>query len=1277
MSPAAVAVDQAALRPYVPRLVVDWLRTTPDARVREVHGSLAFVDISGFTALTERLARKGRVGAEEMSDTLSAVFSGLLAIAYEDGAGLVKWGGDAVLLLYEGDEHAARAARAALRMRAALRVLGDVDTSAGRVRLRMSVGIHSGTFTFFLVGDPALHRELLVAGPAATATAQAESLATAGQVVLSAAAAVGLDERLLRRLPDGSALLTGEPQVPAWPAPPQPPTTGLDLGSTLSAPMRRHVAEAAGEPEHRRVAVAFVRFSGTDDLLAEAGPAALTDALHECVANVQEACDRHGVTFFETDIDANGGKVMLVAGAPTSAGSNEERLLLACRLVLDRPGVLPLRVGVNAGGVFAGDFGPEFRRTYSVKGDAVNLAARVMARAAPGQLLATTAVVEASRTSFETEPLTPFLVKGKARPVEAASIGPVRRESRADTDELPLVGRDVELAALDAALAQVRRGTGVVVDLVGEPGIGKSRLVEELRRRSDGLRVLQATCEEYESSTPYHPVRALLHEVAALPADTAPEEVLDALTRHVEPADAELVPLLPLLGVPLDVALPDTAVTAGLDEQYRKAKVEETALRYLQATLAGPTVVVLDDVHWMDDASADLLAGVVGAAADRPWLVVTTRRDVETGLVPAGADVVRLRPAPIDPAAALALVEQRTASTPLPPHVLAAIAERAGGNPLFLRSLLEAARSGGLGAADDALPHSVEGLVTSQIDRLPTGERALLRYAAVLGVTFAEEHLRTMLGAAGMPAGRDSMRRLAGFLEPAGHGRFRFRHALIRQAAYEGLSFRRRRELHGRVGELLETASTAPDELAELLSMHYFHAGRADKAWHYSRVAGERSRSRYAYVEAAEFLTRAVDSSRRLPEVEGAVVARVQESLGDVQMLVGDSDDARRSYRSARSRLRADDLVAATHLLLQEAKVELHQGRTRQCLHVLTRGMRLLDGTTQGSTDPAALTGRARLESFYAWSRFRQGRYGEADRWARTAEEHATKAGDNAALAEIYAVLQQVATWSSHAQDRPYGRLALELYEALDDRAQVANMLNNLAGQAFFDGEWTDALDMYGRASAGYAEVGNQLGVLTALYNQAEILSRQRHYDDARAHLVRVRRDAGGFGDPDLAATAARELGRLQVLTGQVADGRETLEQARADFTAMGESYEVLATDLELVAADLADGDVPAALASCDDVRARASAMGVAALRPTIGRLRGAVLLAAGRLDEAETELRDALASADEQGSYETGALMLLLADLVDGDEALRLRADGERHLAGLGVPTGAAPPVR
>jgi class 3 adenylate cyclase len=169
----ALTGPSEALKPYVPRLVIDWLRTTPDARHRIVDGSLAFVDISGFTQLTEKLARKGKVGAEAVSDTLDAVFTQLLDVAYDYGAGLLKWGGDALLLLFSGHDHARRCCRAAVGMQATLDRVGRLRTSGGAVTLRMSVGIHSGSFDFFLVG--ASHRELVITGPAATATVDMEA----------------------------------------------------------------------------------------------------------------------------------------------------------------------------------------------------------------------------------------------------------------------------------------------------------------------------------------------------------------------------------------------------------------------------------------------------------------------------------------------------------------------------------------------------------------------------------------------------------------------------------------------------------------------------------------------------------------------------------------------------------------------------------------------------------------------------------------------------------------------------------------------------------------------------------------------------------------------------------------------------------------------------------------------------------------------------------------------------------------------------------------------
>ncbi|WP_035935409.1 adenylate/guanylate cyclase domain-containing protein, partial [Knoellia aerolata] len=194
---------------YVPRLLAAWLTHEPGTRHRRVDGSIAFVDISGFTALTERLARRGKVGAELMSDTLDRTFDALLSAAREDGADLLKWGGDAVLLLFEGEDHPARAARAAHRMRATLRDL--VRRDALPVRLSMSIGIHTADFDLFLVGDPDSHLELMVAGPAMSELVGIEAFCAVGEIALSAATAARLPARLTRppSEPPGDPALAG------------------------------------------------------------------------------------------------------------------------------------------------------------------------------------------------------------------------------------------------------------------------------------------------------------------------------------------------------------------------------------------------------------------------------------------------------------------------------------------------------------------------------------------------------------------------------------------------------------------------------------------------------------------------------------------------------------------------------------------------------------------------------------------------------------------------------------------------------------------------------------------------------------------------------------------------------------------------------------------------------------------------------------------------------------------------------------------------------------
>jgi len=194
-APASTSVSTSELVPFVPRLTLEWLRDDADATWREVDGTLAFIDISGFTAMSERLSSRGRAGAEEVTEVMNATFAALLGVAYAQGGGLLKFGGDALLLLYEGPEHARRASRAAFEMRRTLRAIGRPRTSAGAVQLRMHAGIHAGRFHFFLVGDS--HRELLVVGPAGTRTVEMEATSEAGEILVSAPTASLLDPEVL------------------------------------------------------------------------------------------------------------------------------------------------------------------------------------------------------------------------------------------------------------------------------------------------------------------------------------------------------------------------------------------------------------------------------------------------------------------------------------------------------------------------------------------------------------------------------------------------------------------------------------------------------------------------------------------------------------------------------------------------------------------------------------------------------------------------------------------------------------------------------------------------------------------------------------------------------------------------------------------------------------------------------------------------------------------------------------------------------------------------
>ena len=273
----------------MPRLVVDWLRTDPEAQHREVEATLVFVDISGFTALTERLARKGKVGAELMRDTLDGVFTALLDEAYDWGAGLLKWGGDALLLMFDGPDHALRASRAAWEMQGTIDRVGRLHLSGGTIVLRMSVGIGTGTFHFFMTGS--VHRELLIAGPAMTETLSMEAIADAGEIGISPALVKLLRPACIGPQKDTITLLGGSARGRARTCAECRQRRGPRCRLGIPVAARAHVLLRKSEPEHRTITAAFIDMMDTDRLLEEIGPDALGEpSMSGCARSRKRRC---------------------------------------------------------------------------------------------------------------------------------------------------------------------------------------------------------------------------------------------------------------------------------------------------------------------------------------------------------------------------------------------------------------------------------------------------------------------------------------------------------------------------------------------------------------------------------------------------------------------------------------------------------------------------------------------------------------------------------------------------------------------------------------------------------------------------------------------------------------------------------------------------------------------------------------------------------------------------------------------------------------------------
>lgn len=1272
----------------------------------DLDGALLFVDMVGFTAQVEHLAAAGPDGPDRANELVDHSIGRLVEALDRAGGDVVVFAGDALFVLWPrlrmetGLEGAvARAAQAALEALAS-----RAQSVAPGALLRFSMG--AGAFTAHHVGGHGGRWHCLLSGAAFEQVGRADALALNDTLVASPEAVSAAAGRI-------DVTRTGHGMLIVYHSrPPQPVVTEVAESALarervlpfLSAPVLHNLDRLGSRwlADLRRPTVIFARLGGLLRKDGLDGPLA-----HRATRLIQEITERFDGATLQFVIDDKGPVLIVVFGLAAKVHEDDpaRAALAALRMVeaLTRQGIT-CGLGVATGRAFCGLIGTDARASYTLIGRTMNLAARLMQTAAPGPLV-DQGTFELSAGQVDYAPAGALHFKGLgagsphyqvlgARPVQGAA-------EASDTD--PLLGRAPELRVLQDALDRLQRERcGGLVALVGEAGIGKSRLVRAVLRCAGKAQILtQVVVTGAINAGLLSSWRPLLQRlIAARDAGTARFE--DQFFLHA------------LIGDPSG-----TAPEADDAERAFRTREAITTL-ILEAASRQPLLLCVEDAHWMDSLSWSLVAWLAqrAAASSAPLLIVLTSRELETHAPPEAlarlrqAGMIRLPLQPLSDADGVGVACSVLQVDRLPEPLGHWISSRSGGNPLFCRELAVAAlESGRIRIVDSRIdldperwgplrdvhpPYTLQGLIASRLDRLDTAGQLVLRMAAVIGNQFTLEALQALVPEE-VGDLLQALQRVhaAGFLERAAVDAnvvFRFGHALVRDAAYDSLPYRSRRELHARMGRWLAAQPAAVP--ASLLAYHWERAEILDAAFAAHVTAGKVALQNYSNREAVAHFSVAVRIRTGAPEA----CARLQVENPDLGLAralhrMGDGRGSRRHLESA---LRAAGEVLPRNAGARIATIVLELGWGILPTWLRRRRRRLEPGLLRArvaaydelpeilyyDNDPLALAhatlrflhlaeAEARPTAEYAralaWSAMLGSSIGglaAAERSFDASLRVGDEAGDPALAAWLrlargstlaqYGQWTQAERWLHDAR----GRCA-----ALGDRTRWWNITSGLAHVLSYRGELQAAADLLSEAIEVNRDTDNPLFMCWGLSGHADILHRLGQGGEACTGMLELRRARQALGErPDAAAdlfsrgVMAAALYRAGLGAEAWELTRQTVDQALHAAPMVWlqvSSYLGLEYVLRESARDPARRDEALLLMQALERSLRRFARLIPIALPTLALLRGGIAQLRGRRSHAVAIYLSGLQVAHRLSlGLEAGKLHLALAEMADLGDA-------------------------
>ena len=889
----------SALAAYLPQPLVRLLRDDPDRDwvgfAHQQPAAVIFADLVGFTPMTELLTAQGREGAEELTRILDQVFTALIATCERYGGVVGKFVGDALTVYWavESDADLPLATRSALtcalELQSQMGAFARVPTTVGSFRLTMRVGVAAGVIELRVVGDATVGLEAVVLGWPLLAASDAQRVAKPGQVVAHAS----VSSEAIGHEHDGMLVV----ESPVYRAVPHPLLSlGWDSVANpdgVAALVARFLPSAVAErillgqgafaADLRRVTSVFVGLDGQRIELAGA------------VAVAQRVVSSAGGRVNRVSVGDKGTMIHLLFGAPMANEDDAARAVWAAQLLLaeliGQHNISAIRVGVATGGVYAGPVGGPTRREYTVMGDAVNLSARLMQIAQPGQVVCDSPTMEEAPGSFVWERLPAVMVKGKSRPIEVWLVGEAQSMDRTAPRQGPLLGRESELAILMRTLERARQGRHQIVSLTGEGGIGKSHLLQACLAEAfvQGWWAVTGQAVVTGRDVPYLAWRALAAEMLACSPDADTAQLTGAAVGALKGLDPAQVDHWPVLGDLLGIPFEDTPLTQGMQASQRRQALVDLISGWIKGQSAqSPLLLVLEDAQWADQASIELalelarVANSLPPEASKGVVILLVHRPLPLSVSTAWQTLKQMMTEIIaldelSPEAVCDLAAFRLGVSAIPNRLAALLVSRTQGHPFFAEELCQTLQEQGLVRVLDgqvqlspdlssaAVPVSVEDLVQSRIDRLDEATRLTLRVAAVLGDSVP---LDALLGSYPLHIEPLILRQHLATLERLGllpvetvtpliH---RFKHMITQQVTYRSLLSAQRRDLHGRAARYFEEKmGSAPGRVIDLLAYHYARSDYQAEAVQYLRLAGQQAIRQAAYAVAVDYFSQALE----------------------------------------------------------------------------------------------------------------------------------------------------------------------------------------------------------------------------------------------------------------------------------------------------------------------------------------------------------------------------------------------------------------------------------